>query len=144
MPNEDQAAKEGRVKEIAVAVREWLITLILVLLLVFPTFIKHRLELAGFVKGSIAGFEWQAELKAAQQQASEASQTITAVESQLQALRPEVEQLRTSSTLSPEARDKITNLSERIDKTTSETGIAKEKLRFSLEKQQAIMQKLPQ
>jgi chromosome segregation ATPase len=47
-------------KGVVSIVRDGLITLILILLIMMPATVNKSLVSAGFVKGSIAGFEWEA------------------------------------------------------------------------------------
>ncbi len=50
-------------RDLVSSLRDMVIFLLFVLLLFAPTTIKDRLVAAGFTKGSIAGFEWEAQIK---------------------------------------------------------------------------------
>lgn len=63
--------------------RDGLITLVLILLLLVPAAVNQRLISAGFVKGSIAGFEWQAAVKNNNEELGKAATTIDALQKQL-------------------------------------------------------------
>jgi chromosome segregation ATPase len=73
-------------KGIVAITRDGLITLILILLILMPATINRTLIDAGFVKGSIAGFEWQAvkdNVEDNNKKLSDATSTIETLQGQL-------------------------------------------------------------
>jgi hypothetical protein len=70
-------------KGIVSIVRDGLITLILILLIAVPAAVNKSLIRAGFVKGNIAGFEWQAAVEDNNQKLTEAATTIVSLQDQL-------------------------------------------------------------
>ena len=63
-------------KDLVAILRDTVIFLIFMLLLFAPGIINERLTAAGFTKGNIAGFEWQAQIKSAAETTKTAGQTI--------------------------------------------------------------------
>jgi hypothetical protein len=70
-------------KGIVSIVRDGLITLVLILLLVVPGTVNRRLMSAGFVKGNIAGFEWQAAVQDNNAKLHVAASTIDSLQEQI-------------------------------------------------------------
>lgn len=70
-------------KGVVSIVRDGLITLVLIFLIATPAWVNQRLMNAGFVKGSIAGFEWQAAVKDNNAKLTEATNTINALQGRL-------------------------------------------------------------
>lgn len=138
----DQKAGYEKVQGWLQAIRDFAILVVLASLLLFPSFVNNRLTRAGFTKASIAGFEWESALQTAAQQTKEATQTITNLEKQLQDSRAQLAQLQASASLPPDAREQVAKLSRKIENTTEETTLAKEKLQRSLGAQQAIVQQV--
>src|SRR6476661_8736256 len=64
-------------------VRDGLITLILIFLLAVPSFVNDRLKGAGFVKASIAGFDWQATVEDNTEKLQGAAATIASLQDQV-------------------------------------------------------------
>jgi hypothetical protein len=64
-------------------VRDGLITLILIFLLAVPSFVNNRLKGAGFVKASIAGFDWQSTVEDNNDKLVQAAKTIDSLQAQL-------------------------------------------------------------
>lgn len=64
-------------------VRDGLITLILIALLAVPSFVNDRLKGAGFVKASIAGFDWQATVEDNTEKLKVAATTIESLQDQV-------------------------------------------------------------
>jgi hypothetical protein len=70
-------------KGIVGIIRDGLITLILILLFAMPATINARLVSAGFVEGDFGGLKWKAAVEDNNKQLSEATQTIGALQQQL-------------------------------------------------------------
>lgn len=63
--------------------RDGLIILILLLLFLAPVHMNQALARAGFVKGSIAGFDWESTVKDNNAQLADAGKTISSLQQQL-------------------------------------------------------------
>ena len=63
-------------KDLVALLRDLALFLVAVSLFAFPQVLNQRLEQAGFVKGTIAGFEWQAGLERSQEALNDANQAI--------------------------------------------------------------------
>lgn len=63
-------------KDVVSILRDTTIFLIFMLLLFAPSIINERLAAAGFTKGNIAGFEWQAQIRSATETTRTAGQTV--------------------------------------------------------------------
>src|SRR5260370_22505694 len=63
-------------KDLVSTVRDLLLLVLFVLLLTKPKFINDRLVAAGFTKGSIAGFEWETQLKSSTEQTKSAGENV--------------------------------------------------------------------
>ena len=70
-------------KGIISIVRDGMITLVLFLLLLVPACVNQRLIDAGFKKGNIAGFEWEAAVKENNEKLFTAAATINSLQGQL-------------------------------------------------------------
>lgn len=123
-------------------VRDSAILLVLASLLLFPSFVNDRLTKAGFTKASLAGFEWERTLETAVQETKSATESVATLEKQLEASRAELEQLRASPAISPQAREQISRLSTNIGKTTAATSNVRDRLNKSLGAQEAIIQNM--
>ena len=64
------------IRNVVSALRDSVVFFLFVLLLFTPTTIRDRLVEAGFTKGSIAGFEWGAELESAAEQTKSIGQSV--------------------------------------------------------------------
>src|SRR4051794_40372653 len=73
------ASVSSVVKDVISTLRDSVVFLVFLLLLLAPGTIKERLHAAGFTKGNIAGFEWQAELEKAAEQTKSAGQSVEEV-----------------------------------------------------------------
>ncbi len=63
-------------KDVVSVLRDGVIFLLFILLLFAPGTINKRLTEAGFTKGSVAGFEWEAQIKSATETTKTAGQTV--------------------------------------------------------------------
>jgi ElaB/YqjD/DUF883 family membrane-anchored ribosome-binding protein len=81
----------GNAKETLAVAREALIVLAFLLLVCWPTAFNGILERAGFIKGSLMGFEWENKVKASTEQAKGAGDAITRIQEQLQTLQKALE-----------------------------------------------------
>lgn len=63
-------------KDTLSALRDGLLFVVFLLLFFTPAKVNQRLKEAGFTKGSIAGFEWQAKLKEAAEQTKSVGQSV--------------------------------------------------------------------
>ncbi len=70
-------------KGVVSIIRDGLITLVLIFLIATPGWVNKRLMSAGFVKGNIAGFEWQAAVEDNNAKLTEAAKTIDTLQGQL-------------------------------------------------------------
>src|SRR5437773_1156896 len=66
----------SKLKDVTSTVRDVLLLGLFILLLTWPKFINDRLATAGFTKGSIAGFEWETQLKSSTEQTKAAGETV--------------------------------------------------------------------
>ena len=63
-------------KDVVSALRDSVLFFLFLLLLITPTTIQKRLVSAGFTKGSIGGFEWEAQIKSAAEETKTVGQTV--------------------------------------------------------------------
>lgn len=104
-------------KAVVSITRDGLITVILIMLIAMPATVNKSLKAAGFQKGNIAGFEWEAvaeNVDANNQKLSEAAATITTLQEQLGATQKALQE-------SEEAR---TKLAEQVTATMPGTAVA--------------------
>jgi hypothetical protein len=66
----------GVLKDVVAALRDSVLFLVFLLLLCSPGTVNERLTQAGFTKGSIGGFEWEAQIKTATETTKSAGQTV--------------------------------------------------------------------
>jgi chromosome segregation ATPase len=131
-------------KGVLEVVRDIAVLTIFVMLLVSPGFVKQRLTDAGFKSGNLAGFVWEAEaaLENAMEETKEATANVAALERQLQDARVELTQLRAVPALSAEAREHVSRLATKMEKTMAETSTARDRLQKSLGAQQTLIKQL--
>lgn len=126
-------------KNVVAALRDCVIFVVLVLLLVSPTMIKERLELAGFQKASIAGFEWQAAgLRTAAEQTKNAGQQVEQASKDYEALVARLKELETK-VASPEAKAAVREIGQTAAASQAQLESADKVLKRSLATQQEVV-----
>ncbi len=128
-----------RLKGGIAALREAIIVVVLLLLLVLPGTMKGVLKRAGFVKASIAGFEWEL-LQESAQKTQEATENVAKFEERLQGLNTRLDQIRRSENTPAVVRQQITDLSQAIEQTRTETRSVQGNLQNSLAVQRSMIQ----
>ncbi|HEY1263125.1 MAG TPA: hypothetical protein VGF06_06360 [Terriglobales bacterium] len=129
----------AKLKDFVTFLREGTIAIVLLLFLLLPGAMKNVLARAGFTSADVAGFKW--ELQQSAQQTQAASETIEQLEGKLASLKQQLDQVSQAAT-APEVRQQISNLSQEVGKTQSETKSVRSTLQQSLATQQAVIQRV--
>lgn len=125
-------------KDTLAFVRELLLILLLISLLLHPTFINDKLSRAGFTKGNIAGFEWESAQKA-QAKTGEASQQLEAATQKVNAVEKRLEEIA-QQTSNTQIKSEFENLRSQLSQSLETTKKAEQDLSASLAQQRTIIQ----
>ena len=134
-------ADPEKLKGYVAFVRELTIVVVLVLLLGFPRVINDRLEQAGFVKASIAGFEWES-LQDSLKRTQEATDNAARLEQQLLGLNSQLAEIRQAPSTPPQVRERILPLIRDVEQTRTATSSVKGDLQNSLVLQRSVIERL--
>jgi len=127
-------------KSATASVREAVIVLVLILFLVFPGMMKGVLTKAGFTSAELAGFKW--ELRDSAQQTREAEESVTKLEAELRTLGDRLKAIGQQPVTPPQVRKQIVSLSDRVQRTSNETLVVREKLRTNVEAQESLIRRV--
>jgi hypothetical protein len=126
------------VKDVVSALRDSVLFLLFLLLLFSPTTIKERLAAAGFTKGSIGGFEWEAQIKSAAEQTKTVGQAVEQASDNYGKL---IERLNALEKQASDAtvKDTLKNIGNEAEASRAELTVADRALKRSLAEQQQIV-----
>ncbi len=128
----------GRLKELFTVSKEGIIFLVLVILLVRPSYVGWIAEEAGISKAF--GLEFYQEIEASQAQTTEAQKTIDKINDDLTQVMAHLQPLRQSS--NPEVRQAARKLTTQVDSLQMQGQTVKKSLRSSLETQNKIISRM--
>jgi hypothetical protein len=142
------ATEKGRVetfgavlKDVVSALRDSILLILFLLLLFAPTTIKDRLISAGFTKGSIGGFEWEAQIKSAAEQTKAVGQTVGEATENYSNLIERLSELEEKIT-DPVAKAAVKNIGKVAETSRAELTTADRALKRSLATQQQVVAKI--
>ena len=125
-------------KDVVSALRDGVLIILFVLLIFAPTTIKDRLVSAGFTKGSIGGFEWEAQIKSAAEQTKTVGNTVGQATENYSRLIERLSELEKKVT-DPTVRAEVKNLGEVAETSRAELTTADRALKRSLATQQQVV-----
>ena len=125
------------VKQIVSLLRDLALFLLGSLLLFFPSKLNQILKDAGFVKGSIAGFEWQANLEASNDSLKTANDTIAKLTSQNETL---IKQISEMSATSESAKAEVERLRAENQKVTTAARHVQESVVARIENNESLVE----
>ena len=125
-------------KDLMTALRDSVLFLLFVLLLFAPATIKDRLVAAGFTKGSIAGFEWEAQIRTATETTKSAGHTVVQAAEDYDKLIERLAALEKQVT-DPKVRSEIKGLEAVATSSRTELASADQAIKRSLAAQQQIV-----
>ena len=128
----------GKLKDVTSTVRDVLLLGLFILLLTWPKFINDRLATAGFTKGSIAGFEWETQLKSSTEQTKAAGETVQKANENYSDLVARLNDLEHKVT-DPAVKSEVKSLGQAAEKSRLEIETADNTLKRSLATQQQIV-----
>jgi hypothetical protein len=132
------ASVSSVVKDVISTLRDSVVFLVFLLLLLAPGTIKQRLHAAGFTKGNIAGFEWQAELEKAAEQTKSAGESVEEVAKNYDELLARIAELEKKVT-NPEVKATLRDIGETAEQSRAQLATADKGLKRSLATQQEIV-----
>jgi hypothetical protein len=125
-------------KETLAVVREIVLVAIVLLLLLWPSFINDRLIEAGFVRGDFWGFEWEATVAESTRQTNDALQQVTEVQENLSTLQADIEALE-AKVQSPDVIREVRRIGAQLDDSVAATRSADQELTRSRDSQEALL-----
>lgn len=125
-------------KDVVSALRDSVLFLLFVLLLFAPASIKARLAAAGFTKGSIGGFEWEAQIKSAAEQTKTVGQTVGQATENYSKLIERLGELEKKVT-DPTVKAEVKNIGVVAETSRVELTTADRTLKRSLATQQQVV-----
>ncbi len=129
------------IRNLVSALRDSVVFLLFVLLLFTPGTIRDRLVSAGFTKGSIAGFEWEAELKSAAEQTKSVGQTVEQASENYEVLIERLNSLEKDVT-DPIVRESVKKIEKVANESRTKLQAADRSVRHSYAVQQQIVAKV--
>lgn len=133
----------GKLKDFTGAMRELAIVAIFGALLLAPSSVAQHLKDAGFTRGNIGGWEWEAEqVRAAREQAIEGVKKLGEVESSLAQVQRSLTALNTR-VADPTSQQEFQALSAKIGTSIRTAKTARKDLEASQEKLSNVMRRLP-
>nr|WP_299167455.1 hypothetical protein [uncultured Allomuricauda sp.] len=133
-----------QIKDIIVTVREALIVLLFVLLLTTPSWIKNRLETAGFQKIDMGFAEWESRIEASKKEVEDVKSTTEAAQLRLNQVANRLESLATSPSYSNPAviKRQVSELKMEVDASTINLKRSNEELEKSLENHKILLREV--
>jgi hypothetical protein len=125
-------------KDLMTALRDSVLFLLFVLLIFAPSTIRERLVEAGFTKGSIAGFEWEAQIKSAAETTKSAGATVVQAAADYDKLMERLAELEKRVT-DPSVRSEIRDLGSVAASSRTDLASADQAIKRSLVAQQQIV-----
>ncbi len=127
-------------RDLVSSLRDMVIFLLFVLLLFAPTSIKNRLEAAGFTKGSIAGFEWEAQVKSVAETTKAAGVSVSQAKESYEQLISKLGELE-KTVSDPAVQSEIKSLGLVANQSHSDLTHVDDAIKRSLVSQQALYAK---
>lgn len=128
-------------KDLVSALRDGVLLLVFMLLLFAPGMVKQRLVAAGFTEGSIAGFEWRAQIQNASEQTKAAGQTVVQASQNYDALIERLDALQ-SKVSDPALKTEVKDIGEAAQSSRTELASADLALKRSLAAQQDVVSQI--
>lgn len=128
-------------KDLVSTLRDGLLFILFLFLLFAPATIKDRLVAAGFTKGSVAGFEWEAQLKASTEQTKTVGEAVSKADGNYQSLIDRVAELETK-VQDPSIKASLGSIGDEARVSQSALSVANQAVKRSLFAQQAIVQQV--
>ncbi|MFL5494591.1 MAG: hypothetical protein ACJ8DC_09445 [Gemmatimonadales bacterium] len=125
-------------KDVVSALRDSVLFLLFLLLLLTPGTIKARLADAGFTKGTIGGFEWEAQIQSAANQTKSVGQSVGQATDTYDKLIERLNELEKQVT-DPAVRATVRNIGEAAQVSRTELTTADRALKRSLATQQQLV-----
>ena len=129
------------VKNVVSVLRDSVIFLLFLLLLFAPSTIKNRLIASGFTKASIAGFQWEAQLKSAAEETKAVGQTVGQAAEDYNTLIERLGDLEKRIT-DPSVKAEVNTLSQVAEASRVELTTADRAIKRSLAKQQQVVSEI--
>lgn len=128
-------------KDVVSALRDSVLFLLFLLLLFSPETVKSRLYDAGFTKGSIGGFDWEAQIKSDAEQTKTVGQTVDRANENYGKLIERLSELEMRVT-DPTVRATVKNIADVAETSRTDLAGANSAIRRSLAVQQQIVAKI--
>jgi hypothetical protein len=128
-------------KDVVAALRDSVVFLVFVLLLVTPSTINQRLAAAGFTKGSFAGIEWQAQLKASTEQTKTVGQAVSQADDNYKGLIERLGELE-KKVNDPSLKASIGGIGEQAQAFQKQLMVADKAIKHSLSAQQQFVEQV--
>ena len=125
-------------KDVVSALRDSVLFILFLLLIFAPITIKERLMSAGFTKGSVGGFEWEAQIKSAAEQTKTVGQTVGQANENYSKLIERLSELEKKVT-DPTVKAEVKNIGEVAETSRVELTTADRALKRSLATQQQVV-----
>lgn len=128
-------------RDLVSALRDLVFFLLFVLLLFAPSTIKDRLEAAGFTKGSVAGFEWEAQVKSVSDTTKAAGESVAKAKENYEQLASKLSELE-QKVSDPQVQSEIKSLGRVATQSHTELTNIDDAIKRSLITQQEFSSKL--
>jgi seryl-tRNA synthetase len=128
-------------KDVISALRDSVLFLLFLLLLFTPTTIKDRLVTAGFTKGSIAGFDWTAELQISAEQTKTVGQAVSQADENYKELIERLSELE-KKVKEPALKESLEKIGAEAQASRHELIAADQAVKRSLSTQQQIVEQV--
>jgi hypothetical protein len=126
-------------KDLIAISRDAILLILLLLLLLAPGTINSTLVKAGFTKGTIAGFEWEAQIRQSTEQTKAVGEAVSRADETYKTLIDRLAELERSAS-DPGVKRSISGLSVDARASQGELAVADRALKRSLATQQAIVE----
>lgn len=125
-------------KDLISSLRDGIFFVLFVLLLFSPATVKDRLIAAGFTKGSIAGMEWEGQIKQSTEQTKAAGEVVAKADDNYQLLIERLDGLEKNAR-EPALKQSLADLSAEAKNSQSQLAMADKAVKQSLLTQQALV-----
>ena len=129
------------IRNLVTALRDSVVFFLFVLLLFTPTTIRDRLVEAGFTKGSIAGFEWGAQLESAAEQTKSIGESVEQASENYSSLIERLNKLE-QEIADPEVKATVKSIEKEAQKSSTKLKAADRSVRHNFAVQQQLVAKI--
>ena len=113
-----------KIKDYLSATKEFIIILLFMIFIFFPSKINSVLTKAGFTKGSLMGFDWEKQIEDSRDSLVQANEQVINVKEQLKNIVPQLDQLKRNAITTSDKKevesltDSLQSSVSKINKTT--------------------------